>query len=317
MVYAAALLAISVSAVFAGTISGNVADYNAGQVKASNGVLTVPANVATYTATSTLAIGSTFVVTLPPGFTFGSAPTLTTSGTATFTLSGGGAGSQSATFTIATAAVTSGQTISLAGFTLHGATALETVTPVASALPLTMQAVGTDGAALSFKAFASDTGATAEFVGAILFIDVRPPSNATEFVQSPDSRQTVFSAFAFEAQTRDAVTGTVPILGSNGMANSLSNADKVTLTMHGEFGGIGKVFSSSNASCTNVLSYGTVHAQSVRFTNVAINVETFFCMIGDGGVLQANPHGYTAVTARPASGTTDFVSPRVNNEFPV
>src|SRR5258708_131936 len=85
------------SATWAATISGNVADYNAAQVKLANGVLTVPANVATYQATSTLTIGSSFTVSLPSGFTFGSAPSLTTSGTATFTLSSGGLGSQSAT----------------------------------------------------------------------------------------------------------------------------------------------------------------------------------------------------------------------------
>jgi len=50
------------SATWAATISGNVADYNAAQVKLANGVLTVPANVATYHATSTLTIGSSFTV---------------------------------------------------------------------------------------------------------------------------------------------------------------------------------------------------------------------------------------------------------------
>src|ERR1700722_10703892 len=135
------LTAVCVS--WAGTISGNVADYNAADVRNASGVLTVPANIAVYTATSTLTIGSSFVVTLPSGFTFGSTPTLTDTGTSTFTLASGGLGAQSATFMVATANLTSGQTISLATFTVHGATALSTLTALTNALPITMQAVGT------------------------------------------------------------------------------------------------------------------------------------------------------------------------------
>src|SRR5579872_5642935 len=147
----------------AGTITGNVADYNSAQVGLANGVLVVPANVATYTATGTITNGSSFIVTLPSGFTFGTAPSLTTSGAATFMLISG-LHMQSATFQVATADVSSGDTISLATFTLNGATALVTITPVASALPLTMQAVGSDASPLSFRAFASDVGAVGIFV---------------------------------------------------------------------------------------------------------------------------------------------------------
>src|SRR5271165_1412560 len=111
---------------WAATITGNVVDYNAAEVKLANDSLVVPAAVATYTASTTIPTGSNFTVTLPAGFTFGSVPSLTTSGTSTFTLSSGGMGAQSATFTVATANVTASQTISLAGFTVNGATALET-----------------------------------------------------------------------------------------------------------------------------------------------------------------------------------------------
>lgn len=198
------------AAVWAASISGNVADYNAAEVRLTSGVVTVPANLAIYTASATLATGSTFVVTLPTGFSFGSTPLLTTSGTATFSLTGGGIGQRSATFTIATAAVTSGQTISLATFSVGGATALETVIPVANALPVTMQAIGTDVAPLSFGAFASDTGLLAVFVGAIQYIDVTPPSNSTEFgFGGSDSLTAVISATALEVETVDAATSSV------------------------------------------------------------------------------------------------------------
>jgi hypothetical protein len=61
----------------------------------------------------------------------------------------------------------SGQTVFLQSFTVDGATALGTVTPVANALPITMQAVSTDASPLSFPAFASAQGATAAYVGAV------------------------------------------------------------------------------------------------------------------------------------------------------
>lgn len=303
---------------WAGTVSGNPADYNAAQVKLANGVLAVPANVATYTASSTLAIGSTFVVTLPAGFTFGSNPSLTTSGSATFALSAGGMGSQSATFTIGTANVTSGQTISLASFTVNGATALENVTPVANALPITMQAIGVDSSALSFKAFASDVGAAATFVGAIEYIDVNPPSNGTEFGtgNGTDSLTTVMSAIQISPQTVDAATQTVPILGANGSTNTLSNSDTATVTIYGNFAGIARAFSSTTASCGSTLANGTVNAGYIAIPNVPINPEIFFCLTGSGGVIGSNTSGFTNVVVTASASTHDFLSAPVNNEFP-
>jgi hypothetical protein len=305
------------AAAWAASISGNVADYNAAQVRLTSGVVTVPANLATYTASATLAIGSTFVVTLPTGFSFGSTPALTTSGTATFNLTSGGIGQRSATFTIATAAATPGQTISLATFSVTGATALQTVTPVANALPVTMQAIGTDSAQLSFRAFASDTGLFAPFVGAIQFIDVSPPSNSTKFGTGgpSDSLTAVISATLLEVQTTDAATGSVPMRSPNGTPNSLSNSDTGTITMFGDFGGVGRVFSSSTSDCLHPLVNGTVNYSSVSVPGIPLNVEVFFCITGSGARLQPTPNGFTNVTISPGS-STDFLSTAVNNEFP-
>jgi hypothetical protein len=295
----------------AGTIAGNVADYNAAAVRQTSGVLTVPANVATYTANSTVTIGSSFTIRLPSGFTFGSAPTLTTSGSSTFTLASGGLGSQTATFTVATADLTSGQTISLASFTVNGATALETVTPVASALAITMQVIGTDASPLSFKAFASATGAASIFVGAIQFIDENPPSNATKFLSSPDTLTAVISAAVVQTQTQDTIATSVPILGSNGLLNVISPSDTFTLVIGGNFGNIARVFSSTTSNCTSPINNGTVNGGSVSIPNVPVNQEVFFCITGSGGVLQSTPNGFTNVSARPGSSTDFLTTPAV------
>jgi len=309
------LMAAGVS--WAGTIVGHVADYNAADVRNASGVLTVPANVAVYTATATLTIGSNFTVTLPSGFTFGSTPALGTSGTATFALvSGGGMTSQSATFAVSTANVLSGQTISLQSFTVHGAIALATLTPLASALQITMQALGTDASPLSAPAFASSQGATAIFVGAIQFIDERPPSNATEFLSSPDTLLAVFSATAVSAQTTDT-TFTVPILGSNGLINTISNLDTATFTFGGNFRGIARAFSSTTSDCRSPIagSTGAASLGSVTIPNVPVNREVFFCLLGSGAVLGSNLNGFTNVTVTPGT-SSDFKSAPVTNEFP-
>jgi len=297
-----------------GTISGNVADYNAAAVRLANGVLTVPANVAVYTAHSTLPIGSSFIVTLPSGFTFGS-PSLGTSGTSTFTLTSGGNGERSATFTVATANLTSGQTIFLNSFTVQGATALETVTPVANALPISMQAIGTDLSPLSFPAFASAQGATAVFVGAIQLIDDRPPSNATKFFGSPDTLTAVISAIAIQAQTVDPVNGSVPVLGSNGLANTISNADKATVTVGGNFRGVALPFASSTSDCMTTISNGSAGLTSITIPNVPVDREEFFCLTGSGDVLGNEPNGFSNITVSPGS-STDFLSAPVTVEFP-
>jgi hypothetical protein len=302
----------------AGTISGNVADYNAADVRNASGVLTVPAMVATYTATSTIPIGASFIVTLPSGFTFGSTPSLGSSGTSTFTLvSGGGMASPSATFTVGTANLLSGQTAFLQSFTVHGATALATVIPLANALPITMQAVGTDASPLLAPAFASAQGATAIFVGAIQFIDEAPPSNATEFLSSPDTLTAVFSATALQAQTIDP-TDTVPILGSTGLLNTISNSDTATYTIAGNFRGIAHAFASTTSDCMSPIAGSTVPASlgSVAIPNVPVNREIFFCLTGSGGVLGSDPNGFTTITVSPGT-STDFLSASpVINEFP-
>jgi hypothetical protein len=177
-----------------------------------------------------------------------------------------------------------------------------------------MQSIGNDASPVSFQAFASDVGASAPFVGAIQHIDINPPSNGTKFFGSPDTLTVVISAIAIQAQTTDSATNTVPILDSNGLANSLSNTDTATVTLGGNFGGISRVFSSSTSDCSSPINDGTVNFGNLSIPKVPIDREIFFCMTGSGSVLQSNPSGFTNVTVTPGS-STDFKSATVNNEF--
>jgi IPTL-CTERM motif len=300
----------------ANTLSANVADYNAAQVTLAAGVLTVPANLATYSVTTAaLTVSSTLVVTLPAGFTFGTAPSLSNTGTSTFTLSSGGVGSQSATFTVGAADLAVGQSVSLDTFAVHGATALETPIPVASALPVTMQSSVADSTPLTAPAFASDPGADAVFVGAIQFIDSSPPSNGTLFgTGTNDTATAVISAIAISQASRDAATQTVPVLSPAGTANTLAPTDTATVTMGGLFAGIATTFSSTTSDCTHPIATGTVSPTQLTIPNVALNTEVFLCATVTGTTrLQPNP-GFTAAFGPGTS--TDFLSGPVNNEFP-
>ena len=320
-----AILVVCVPASWAGTMSGQVVDYNAAKVRLANGVLVVPAGKAIYTATSTITMASSFTVTLPSGFQFATAPALTSSA-ATFVLASGGIGSQFATFTVATSNVSATQTITLGTYTVNGATALETITPIASALPLTMQAVGVDASPVPFREFASDSGIQAIFVGAIQFIDLTPPSNGTKFRGSPDTLTAVISAIAISAETVDFATSTVPILGANGQLNALTPGDTATVVFPGSYGGLASVFLSTNSNCASPTSMGTVSPGALTVPNVPINSEQFFCVTGSGAqieLLGAGPGGYlqnatgfTTVALNPGSSTDFLTSTNVNNEFP-
>jgi hypothetical protein len=180
-----------------------------------------------------------------------------------------------------------------------------------------MQAIGTDVSPLSFKAFASDVGATAVFVGAIQFIDETPPSDGTEFGTGgvSDSRTAVLSAIAISPQLTDAATQSVPILGSNGLANSLLGTDTATVTIPGKFGGIARAFSSSTSDCLHPITYGSVDFTSISIPNVPIDTEVFFCVTGSGAVIQNDPGGFPTVLVTPGT-STDFLSAPVNAEFP-
>src|SRR5271167_967728 len=75
-------------------VTSHIADYNAAMVKTAGDILTVPADLATYSIANvagagSLEINSRFTVTLPSGFSFASQPAFFASSATTFTLSSG------------------------------------------------------------------------------------------------------------------------------------------------------------------------------------------------------------------------------------
>jgi hypothetical protein len=296
-------------------------------VKTANGILTVPAGVATYRVNSgTLEINSRFTVTLPSGFTFGSQPSLNTTAATSFTLLIGGVGAQSATFVVGPAPVTPGNSATFNTFSVQGATALEVPIPVAGALPISVQSTNNaqvnnnDLQPLSKGAFAAEPGASDVFVGAIQFVDLGAPSFGTEFGTGGgfDSLTAVLSATAVSAELVDAATQSVPVITPTGAPNSLSTGDTFTLSMAGLFNGIKTAFVGTGSDCQTPLpgTTGTVTPLLETFTGVPINGEAFFCETSAGtGLLQQNPQGFTNVTVT-AGTSTDFLGANVNNEFP-
>jgi hypothetical protein len=305
----------------------NVADYNAAQVTTANGVLTVPAGLATYAVNAgggSLEVNSRLTVTLPANFTFNSQPALSDTGTATFSLVAGGVGAQSAVFQVNTAPITSGQSITLGTFSIAGATGLGTPIPVAGALAVTMQATNnaliTNNDAIPFSkgAFASEPGASAIYVGAIQFIDLSPPSFGSMFLSNPDSSTAVVSATAIQAETVDAATQSVPVLSPTGALNSLATTDTATVTLSGLFNGIQTAFASTTSDCKSPIAGASVPASPLQaaIPDVPINREVFFCVTAgtSGALLQQNPNGF--VPSGTPGTSTDFLAFNTIVEFP-
>ncbi len=302
---------IAVPAAFAGTISGRLADYNVAAVANASGALTVPGATVIYTATTTITIGASFIVTLPTGFSFASNPTLFNgSGPSTFTVASGGSGNASITYTVANADVQIADNLILGTFSVTGATALATLAPQASALPVTMQAVGTDVAPLSFPAFASAPGVYVQTVGAVQFTD--PLVQGRQFKASPDSFTAVWAVILVSAQTTDLARGSAPVLGANGLNNTISGGDSYTATFFSKFRGYGQAFGSSTSNCLNPTpsSQGYVTNTSISMTNFPVNTPVFICVTGSGSPLESQPNGHTDVLVSPGT-STDFVAGNV------
>jgi hypothetical protein len=276
-----ALLLFGVAPIWAGTLTGTVADYNAAQVRLAHGIITVPSGEVTYTATTTIPAGTIFAVTLPFLFEFVTPPTLSSasesdvsSGITLLNYHGG-----LARYTVNTS-ISSGGTITMSSYTVSGAFALEQIVHPDVALPLTMQALGIEKP-VSFKEFASDTGIEAYFVGAIQFIDLSSPSDGRKFFGYPgDTLTAVLSAIEIQAETVDFATSKIPILSANGEINSLSSSDTVNVELPGMLYGGFKVFSSDYSDCRSQFESGKVTEKALILYNIPINRELFFCATG-------------------------------------
>jgi hypothetical protein len=310
-----------------GSISGSVVDYNAAQVRDNNGLITVPTGKVTYTANTAIPAGTLIDVALPNGLQF-TTPTMPSLSSSDETFSLINNWGSKVRFVVLTSDGAATSTIVLGSYTLKGANALEKVTPVLSALPLTWQTIGIDAQPLSLPEFASDSGIVAVFVGAIQFIDLSPPSNGSKFFSNPDTPTAVLSAIAISPQTVDFATETVPILNPDGQPNTLVSYDTATVEMPGALFGNITVFTSSTSDCGTQLTTGAVTSNALKFPNVPLNREIFFCAKATGskivellgypgsGYGGLGP-GFTTVRLLPTHPYDDYLATaNVNVEFP-
>jgi hypothetical protein len=306
-----------------------VADYNAAQVKASGDIVTVPDGLATYTVnTGTLEVNSRFTVTLPAGFSFSSQPAVTNTSGSVFTLGSGGIGSQSATFTVTTAPVLPGNSVSLLSFAVQGVTALETPIPVAAALPITMQAtnnaqiLNNDAKPLSAPAFASEPGISAGFEAGIGLIDLSSPTLGTLFLNNDltaDTATTAILGLGIVAET-ETPTGGRPVLSPDGLPNSLATTDTATITLPGPFNGLSGAFLAADPACASVVATGTVTPTLITIPGVPVGSELvgFVCLQAGGTTLLQQDLAGFAVTVAPGT-STDFLGVQgsiSNGDFP-
>ena len=307
----------------AATLSGIVADYNAAKVSLTLGLLTVPSSVMSYTATTAIPSGSQLTIALPAGFSFATAPTLSTSASGvSLQFISGGIGSQTVSFISSGGVIAASNRVGFASsFSIAGANALGSVTPVANALPMSWQFAGVDANPVSRAAFASDYGAKAEFLGTVQFVDISSPSAGTQWLLNgvTDVSTIVAGAIAVSAGVTDSATSTVPLLNPDGTPNTLSAADQAVVTLNGAFQGVGSVFSSSDPFCGSALSQASSLTPFSATISVPINNEVFFCLNASGqplgvsdpaatGDTGASTAWFKQVSVAPSGANPDFVS---------
>jgi hypothetical protein len=322
---AALMVALAGTDAFAkGTVTAPIVDYNSAQVATSGGNVTVPfgailANaVYTVAATTQLEVGSRFTITLPTGFAYSSQPPVTAPGATTLTMIGGGVGSNSITYQLAGAAVPAGDTLSVGAFAVSGATALESAFG-GNTLPMTFQATTNssisknDAAPVSVPVFTHAVGSLPD--------TITPGSGAINLASTPPGTQFVpngatvagsglVATFAINTELNDPFNSNAPVLTPDGLANSLNPADTVTITVEGNFTGIGSAYADPTVTtCATTKPAaaiaGTVNSGSLTFTGVDINTPVQICMIPDGTNLMlpaTQPYVYTYS----AGSSTDF-----------
>jgi hypothetical protein len=291
-----------------GTLAVTTANYNAALVLTNNGVITVPWSgpaAATYSVnTGSLEVNSRFTVTLPAGFTFASQPSLATTAPTTTALTGGGIGSQTATFTIGTAPLTG--TAALNTVSVQGATALEVVNT--TGLPITVQS--TNNALVTNNdpipvpgdnpAFTSDGGfnpTAASFTGGGAFIDLGTTSLGEKFIGGLTT----------------ATIGTFNLVPSNsldasGVPHPLATTDTVTLSINGFFNGI------TEASATGVAAPGIPPVGgTITLPGASITSDPIVLTAGGTKLLQQNPNGSFTVTFTPSATAVDLLAGSFTN----
>jgi len=323
------------SALAHGTLSVATANYNAASVAANAGIITVPwgngpsavytvSGINNNTVTTSLEVNSRFTVTLPTGFSFASAPSLTASGTSptvAAVLASGGIGSQTATFTISPTGgpALEGTSLSLNQVSVQGATALETP---GAALQISVQStnnaeINNNDAAPVFPTvtsgpvlftFTSDTGVHATFTGGSgNNIDLTSPSLGTLFNGPTPSDTTTVSIGTLVLSPSGS-------LSADGSSHQLKTTDTASVTISGFFNGIASADAVVGGS---VVSAGTVTASTITIPAVPITADASLVITSGGTLLQPNgsvnpPVGFTAVYT-PTASVTDFLGGSVSN----
>jgi uncharacterized repeat protein (TIGR01451 family) len=307
-----------------GTVTAPLADYNSAQVVQAGGALTVPfgailANaVYTVTAGTTLEIGSKFTVTLPTNFLFQSEPTITAPAGTILSLVSGGIGANSITFQIAGAAVPAGGTLSVGQFTLSGAAALESPfggNPLSMTFQSTNNSLSAnnDAAPISVAVFAHAVGSLPDTItpgSGHINVAAVPPG--TQFVPSGATvaNSALVAVFAINTELNDPFNSNAPVLSPNGLANSLSPSDTVTIIVKGDFTGIATAYADPTiGTCSGSVPSGSfvaaVTSSSLTFTGILINTPIEICMIPDGVTLLRPGPPVFAYTYN-AGTSTDF-----------
>jgi hypothetical protein len=306
-----------------GTVTAPLVDYNSAQVATADGNVTVPfgailANaVYTVAAGTQLEIGSRFTLTLP-GFTFESQPVIAAPAGTTLTVINGGIGAQTITYQIGGAAVPAGSSLSVGQFSISGAAALESQFG-GNALPMTFEATNNssttnnDPAPVSVPVFTHAVGSLPD--------TITPGSGAINLASTPPGTQFIpngatvagsgqVATFAINTELNDPFNANAPVLTPAGLANSLNPADTVTITVEGNFTGIGTAYADPTVTtCATAVPAGaftgTVTAGSLAFSDVPVNTPVQICMIPDGTNLLI-PGTQPYVFTYSAGTSTDF-----------
>ena len=312
-----------------GTVTAPVADYNAAQVKTSNGAVTVPYGstlpnaVYTVAPATQLEIGSRLTITLPSGFQFAQVPVVASAGGPVFTAVLGGVGNSSVNYQISGAAVPGNATIVIGNFSVTGAVALETgfenVSSMMFQVTNNVLAGNNDPAPIAVQAFSSEAGAqlnAVRMIGGAIDLTASPPG--TRFV--PNGATTVGSAeigvveIAPVTARNFFAAGTFPVLTPAGFPNTLSPTDSATITVsNADFSGIRTAYASPVAdSCAQTVPgaavTGTVTRHSVTFAEVPVGLPIQLCMIPDGTTLMIGaPPGASFAFSFTAGTSTDFL----------
>ncbi|HZT88567.1 MAG TPA: hypothetical protein VFA12_11400 [Stellaceae bacterium] len=278
-------------------------------VSAAGGTLSDPETVSFTAAGYTTTAARTFDVTftLPTGVTFtGANPACV--GTANFTVAyvSGGSGFQSITCSVSVPVVANAtDSVSIAGFNIAGATALQTVTP-SGKFKFTAN-ISNSAAGSAFANGAVAAGGTTDVAtsadGLIFtagnglgfgFVDVTAAGLGQKFLQPATSTTdtTVFDVGTVNLQANPA---TVQANGTTPFSFGSSTA-KVTLT--GNFNGIGTAYltAAGTTTCSTTASGQQVTPTSgaVTFTGVAVTAagtSQEICLLASGkGVIAAPPN---------------------------